>query len=174
MLPVAFTCPLWWVARWATRVLTSLAVVAALTLGASAGASAGASPGPGHLAPAGAGSALTAGPLTPPATAPSAFTAGHLVPSAFTAGPLAPSAFTAGSLAPSGRLASVGQAPSATAGDAADPRIAARSADPQPASLAARNVVVALGVTPVRVAGADRLPHTDGPTSRAPRAPPRR
>ncbi|MET8090405.1 hypothetical protein [Micromonospora sp. NPDC005220] len=34
MLPVAFTCPLWWVARWATRVLTSLAVVAALALGA--------------------------------------------------------------------------------------------------------------------------------------------
>ncbi|WP_088990541.1 hypothetical protein [Micromonospora chokoriensis] len=34
MLPVAITCPLWWVARWATRVLTSLAVVAALALGA--------------------------------------------------------------------------------------------------------------------------------------------
>ncbi|MET8043348.1 hypothetical protein ABZU25_21095 [Micromonospora sp. NPDC005215] len=34
MLPVALTCPLWWVARWATRVLTSLAVVAALALGA--------------------------------------------------------------------------------------------------------------------------------------------
>ncbi|MEU5911875.1 hypothetical protein [Micromonospora sp. NPDC047527] len=34
MLPVALTCPLWWVARWATRVLTGLAVVAALALGA--------------------------------------------------------------------------------------------------------------------------------------------
>ncbi|MFF4878535.1 hypothetical protein [Micromonospora sp. NPDC000668] len=34
MLSVALTCPLWWVARWATRVLTSLAVVAALALGA--------------------------------------------------------------------------------------------------------------------------------------------
>ncbi|WCN83468.1 hypothetical protein [Micromonospora sp. LH3U1] len=34
MLPVALTCPLWWVARWATRVLTSLAVAAALALGA--------------------------------------------------------------------------------------------------------------------------------------------
>jgi hypothetical protein len=34
VLPVAITCPLWWVARWATRVLTSLAVVAALALGA--------------------------------------------------------------------------------------------------------------------------------------------
>ncbi|MFY1620525.1 hypothetical protein [Micromonospora sp. WMMD736] len=34
MLPVAFTCPLWWVARWATRVLTSLAVLS-LALGAA-------------------------------------------------------------------------------------------------------------------------------------------
>ncbi|MGC4820173.1 hypothetical protein [Micromonospora sp. DT63] len=35
MLPVALTCPLWWVARWATRVLTSLAAVATLAVGAS-------------------------------------------------------------------------------------------------------------------------------------------
>lgn len=34
MLPVALTCPLWWVARWATRVLTSLAVLS-LALGAA-------------------------------------------------------------------------------------------------------------------------------------------
>jgi hypothetical protein len=34
VLPVALTCPLWWVARWATRVLTSLAVLA-LALGAA-------------------------------------------------------------------------------------------------------------------------------------------
>ncbi|MFI7606195.1 hypothetical protein ACIBTV_13825 [Micromonospora sp. NPDC049366] len=34
MLPVAFTCPLWWVARWAGRLLASLAVVGALTVGA--------------------------------------------------------------------------------------------------------------------------------------------
>ncbi|WP_435209347.1 hypothetical protein [Micromonospora sp. bgisy143] len=34
MFPVALTCPLWWVARWATRVLTSLAVLS-LALGAA-------------------------------------------------------------------------------------------------------------------------------------------
>ncbi|MEU8156524.1 hypothetical protein AB0B94_22930 [Micromonospora sp. NPDC048986] len=46
MLPVAFTCPLWWVARWATRVLTSLAVVAALALGAGPATAATPPPGP--------------------------------------------------------------------------------------------------------------------------------
>ncbi|MET8357736.1 hypothetical protein [Micromonospora sp. NPDC005171] len=46
MLPVAFTCPLWWVARWATRVLTSLAVVAALALGAGPATAAGSTPSP--------------------------------------------------------------------------------------------------------------------------------
>ncbi|MEU7972943.1 hypothetical protein AB0B48_12945 [Micromonospora sp. NPDC049089] len=47
MLPVAFTCPLWWVARWATRVLTSLAVVAALALGAGPATAATSTPGSG-------------------------------------------------------------------------------------------------------------------------------
>ncbi|MEV4119893.1 hypothetical protein [Micromonospora sp. NPDC049645] len=66
MLPVAFTCPLWWVARWATRVLTSLAVVAALTLGA--------------------------GPATAAAPAPSATSTPSAVPAFFVAaGPLAAS-----------------------------------------------------------------------------------
>ncbi|WP_430500989.1 hypothetical protein ACQRWP_04800 [Micromonospora trifolii] len=46
MLPVAFTCPLWWVARWATRVLSSLAVVAALALGAGPATAATSTPGP--------------------------------------------------------------------------------------------------------------------------------
>ncbi|WP_030489273.1 hypothetical protein [Micromonospora chokoriensis] len=46
MLPVAFTCPLWWVARWATRVLTSLAVVAALALGAGPATAAAPTPSP--------------------------------------------------------------------------------------------------------------------------------
>ncbi|TDC64642.1 hypothetical protein E1258_07810 [Micromonospora sp. KC207] len=35
MLPVALTCPLWWVARWTARMLTSLAVVVAFSLGAA-------------------------------------------------------------------------------------------------------------------------------------------
>ncbi|MFI6780292.1 hypothetical protein [Micromonospora sp. NPDC050276] len=46
MLPVAFTCPLWWVARWATRMLTSLAVVAALALGAGPATAAAPTPSP--------------------------------------------------------------------------------------------------------------------------------
>ncbi|MFF5177949.1 hypothetical protein ACFY2Q_07980 [Micromonospora sp. NPDC000316] len=50
MLPVALTCPLWWVARWATRVLTSLAVVAALALGAWAAPGAASSPAAGTFA----------------------------------------------------------------------------------------------------------------------------
>ncbi|MFC4016529.1 hypothetical protein ACFOW4_00990 [Micromonospora sp. GCM10011542] len=49
MPPVALTCPLWWVARWATRLLTSLAVLAALALGAGASAAAPAQAGPPHI-----------------------------------------------------------------------------------------------------------------------------
>ncbi|MFG1677131.1 hypothetical protein [Micromonospora sp. NPDC049282] len=33
MLPIALTCPVWWVARWAARMLASLAVVVAFSLG---------------------------------------------------------------------------------------------------------------------------------------------
>ncbi|MER7459735.1 hypothetical protein [Micromonospora sp. NPDC126480] len=33
MLPVALTCPLWWVARWASRLLAGLALTAGLTVG---------------------------------------------------------------------------------------------------------------------------------------------
>ncbi|PGH45719.1 hypothetical protein COO58_15750 [Micromonospora sp. WMMA1996] len=35
MLPIALTCPVWWVARWAARMLASLAVVVACSLGAT-------------------------------------------------------------------------------------------------------------------------------------------
>ncbi|MGR6318374.1 hypothetical protein Q2K19_00930 [Micromonospora soli] len=35
MLPIALTCPLWWVARWTARMLASLAVVVACSLGAA-------------------------------------------------------------------------------------------------------------------------------------------
>ncbi|GIJ77714.1 hypothetical protein SAMN05443287_101623 [Micromonospora phaseoli] len=51
MLPVALACPLWWLARWAARVLTGFAVAAAFTLGAWA---APASAGPAWAAPASA------------------------------------------------------------------------------------------------------------------------
>ncbi|MGK5523069.1 hypothetical protein ACSNN9_27440, partial [Micromonospora sp. URMC 107] len=36
MATVALTCPLWWVARWAARLLTGLAVAVAFTAGAGA------------------------------------------------------------------------------------------------------------------------------------------
>ncbi|NJP32651.1 hypothetical protein [Micromonospora thermarum] len=36
MFPVALTCPLWWVARWASRLLAGLALTAGLTVGVTA------------------------------------------------------------------------------------------------------------------------------------------
>ncbi|MFD6612616.1 hypothetical protein ACFWD1_27455 [Micromonospora chalcea] len=33
MLPIALTCPVWWVARWTARMLASLAVVVACSFG---------------------------------------------------------------------------------------------------------------------------------------------
>ncbi|QGN49598.1 hypothetical protein ACN26Y_27095 [Micromonospora sp. WMMD558] len=36
MLPVALTCPLWWVARWASRLLAGLALTAGLSVGVAA------------------------------------------------------------------------------------------------------------------------------------------
>ncbi|MEU8071933.1 MULTISPECIES: hypothetical protein [unclassified Micromonospora] len=36
MLPIALTCPVWWVARWAARMFASLAVVVACSFGAAA------------------------------------------------------------------------------------------------------------------------------------------
>ncbi|TYB38736.1 hypothetical protein FXF50_10035 [Micromonospora sp. AP08] len=35
MLPIALTCPVWWVARWIARTLASLAVLAACSFGAA-------------------------------------------------------------------------------------------------------------------------------------------
>ncbi|WP_089016823.1 hypothetical protein [Micromonospora coriariae] len=68
MPPVALTCPLWWVARWATRILTSLAVVAALAVGSGASPASAAPPASavssgssssGWVAPAGAAELAT-------------------------------------------------------------------------------------------------------------------
>ncbi|MEU8184119.1 hypothetical protein AB0B85_06460 [Micromonospora sp. NPDC049044] len=56
MLPVALTCPLWWVARLTTRVLTSLAVVAALALGAGPASAAAPTSHPGVTSSVTAGS----------------------------------------------------------------------------------------------------------------------
>ncbi|MEU3453774.1 hypothetical protein ABZ671_09245 [Micromonospora sp. NPDC006766] len=35
MLPIALTCPMWWVARWTARMLASLAVVVSCSIGAA-------------------------------------------------------------------------------------------------------------------------------------------
>ncbi|MBU8859880.1 MULTISPECIES: hypothetical protein [unclassified Micromonospora] len=35
MLPIALTCPVWWVARWTARMFASLAVVVACSFGAA-------------------------------------------------------------------------------------------------------------------------------------------
>ncbi|MEV4656082.1 hypothetical protein [Micromonospora sp. NPDC049301] len=132
MLPVALTCPLWWVARWATRVLTSLAVVAALALGA------------------GQAPASAAWPEAPAA---------------------APAAYTPGPLASSYRSASADAAERATAESPA----AQWSADPRAVPPGGLSVPAApTDATPVRDAGSDPLPRTDGRASQAPRAPPGR
>ncbi|MFJ1541455.1 hypothetical protein ACIODS_23155 [Micromonospora chalcea] len=52
MLPIALTCPVWWVARWTARMLASLAVVVACSFGAAtlpAGAAPAAAAGPAYV-----------------------------------------------------------------------------------------------------------------------------
>ncbi|MFJ5542247.1 hypothetical protein [Micromonospora chalcea] len=52
MLPIALTCPVWWVARWTARMLASLAVVVACSFGAAtlpAGATPAAAAGPAYV-----------------------------------------------------------------------------------------------------------------------------
>ncbi|MEU4398973.1 hypothetical protein [Micromonospora orduensis] len=148
MLPVALTCPLWWVARWATRVLTSLAVVAALALGAGTSPASAGSP-----TSAGAASAFTtAGPIIRPASVAPGLTAGTSTPSG-----------------PAGAV-TVGRGPS----DDADRHTSTRSADPQPARLAAAVLPATAGVTRAREAGSEQRPRAHGPASRVPRAPPSR
>ncbi|MEV0806042.1 hypothetical protein [Micromonospora sp. NPDC050200] len=65
MLPVALTSPLWWVARWSSRLLTSLAVAAALSLGGPAGPDGGVLP----AAATPAGAQPLAGPAVPEVSA---------------------------------------------------------------------------------------------------------
>ncbi|MFD6717918.1 hypothetical protein AMK25_07690 [Micromonospora sp. TSRI0369] len=51
MLPIALTCPVWWVARWTARMLASLAVVVACSFGAATlpGAAPAAAAGPAYV-----------------------------------------------------------------------------------------------------------------------------
>ncbi|MDM4718281.1 hypothetical protein QTQ03_01275 [Micromonospora sp. WMMA1363] len=58
MLPVALTCPLWWVARWASRLLAGLALTAGLTVGVAPAHAAGPALVPAHAAGPAAGPAL--------------------------------------------------------------------------------------------------------------------
>ncbi|MEU7585445.1 hypothetical protein AB0A95_03995 [Micromonospora sp. NPDC049230] len=149
MLPVAFTCPLWWVARWATRVLTSLAVVAALALGA--GPASAAAPTPGALP------GLSAVPSQ------------SAVLSQFGSGSLATSC------QPTWRAAAEDAAhpvPAARAG-VAEGVFPAWSVDAQPALPGAQGAI-ATGVLPVCETRSDRLPLVDGLHSSPPRGPPGR
>ncbi|PYC75960.1 hypothetical protein C7C45_02300 [Micromonospora arborensis] len=144
MLPVALTCPLWWVARWATRVLTSLAVVAALALGAGAASAA----------------VPTASAVPTPSAAPA--------PSAV---PFAPGALVTSCRPTSPEAAAhPAQVVRAGAGEASSP---AGSVDSQPAPPGGLGTI-ATGVLPVCAAGSDRLPLVDGPHGWAPRGPPGR
>ncbi|MGC4749717.1 hypothetical protein ACLQ28_29275 [Micromonospora sp. DT201] len=146
MLPVALTCPLWWVARWATRVLTSLAVVAALALGA--------------------GTASAAAPTLSAVPTLSAAPSLSAEPSAF-----APGLLAAFSRPTSGEgVVHPAQAVRAGAGEESFP---AGSVDSHPAPPGGQGTIAA-GVLPVHAAGSDRLPLVDGPHRWAPRGPPRR
>ncbi|GGO24390.1 hypothetical protein [Micromonospora parathelypteridis] len=152
MLPVALTCPLWWVARWATRVLTSLAVLAALALGA--GPASAAVPSPSAVPTSSAVSAPSA--LSAPSAVPSSFVPGSLVASCRPASPegaVHPAqAVRVGVVEESSPAGSVGSKPAPPAGVGA----------------------AATDVLPVCAAGADRLPLVDGPRGWAPRGPPGR
>ncbi|MFC0003722.1 hypothetical protein [Micromonospora siamensis] len=87
MLPVALTGPLWWVARWAWRLLTSLALAVVFSTGAvplSTGSGPSAALGPGPADP--ASTPLTATPARLwPASGPLGATAAGLPPAS---GPL--------------------------------------------------------------------------------------
>lgn len=82
MVPIALTCPVWWVARWTARMLASLAVVVAFSLGAaSLPVGATAQPGAARAGIVQAASAFTA-------PRPSGIPVGHLAGS----GPALPGA----------------------------------------------------------------------------------
>ncbi|MEV4214483.1 MULTISPECIES: hypothetical protein [unclassified Micromonospora] len=146
MLPVALTCPLWWVARWAARVLTSLAVLS-LALGAAPAllpASTAAAPPPiiGSLAlaePLGPSTAALSTVLTDRAATGSAAT----------------------DRVGEGRAAELGADASA------------RSVEPQPARHGGSDALPRplAGVTSART-GSERPLRAAGSASRAPRAPP--
>ncbi|WP_130400114.1 hypothetical protein [Micromonospora violae] len=167
MLPVAFTCPLWWVARWATRVLTSLAVVAALALGAGPATAATSTPGP-----------VPQSSMVPQSSArPAPVAAGPLAATVRHAAPSAPTATNAGRAPGVGGADATGSwahgaarpAPAKAAGESAP----TWSVD-TPVTLPGDQRTIAVRVPSVRAAESDRLPLADGASGRASRAPPGR
>ncbi|MEW2431068.1 hypothetical protein AB0877_23910 [Micromonospora sp. NPDC047644] len=160
MLPVAFTCPLWWVARWATRVLTSLAVVAALALGAGPATAATSTPGPGPMSS-----------VVPTTVAgSSAAFCRHAAPSG-------PTVTTAGRAPGDDGADATGSGASGAVRPAPAP--AAEESAPTwsvdaPVALPGDQGTIAAGVLPVRAADSARLPLVDLAGGRASRAPPGR
>ncbi|MFG1883702.1 hypothetical protein [Micromonospora sp. NPDC049102] len=161
MLPVALTCPLWWVACWTARVLTSLAVLS-LALGAAPAllpASTAAAPPPTLW------SLALAEPLGPSTAALSTILTDRAVADRAVAGWAARPAL-------SGRAAAQHAGGDPVAGAPADAG-PARSVDPQPAL---KDALAVLPGPPVagNQARTDAEPslRAAGPASRASRAPP--
>ncbi|MFJ6154701.1 hypothetical protein [Micromonospora profundi] len=147
MLPVALTCPLWWVARWSTRLLTSF-VVAALALG----------PGPQSTAAAGS---------PPPAAGSATVGVGSSASSSLTAAPvlrLGLQTSVAAEMAARFTVADV---------SAADEATTVRSTDPVPPSGVGGVPAATAESLPARPA-TDPLPRADEPTRPGTRAPPGR
>ncbi|MFI6242989.1 hypothetical protein ACIBEF_24250 [Micromonospora sp. NPDC050795] len=160
MLPVAFTCPLWWVARWATRVLTSLAVVAALALGAGPATAATSTPGPG-----------------PTSSVVPTTVAGSLAASCRHVGPTGSTVTNAGRAPGDGGADAVGSGSPGAARPA--PAKATEEAAPTwsvdaPVALPGDQGTMTAGVLPASAAESDRLPLVDSASGRASRAPPGR
>ncbi|MET7371697.1 hypothetical protein [Micromonospora arida] len=160
MLPVAFTCPLWWVARWATRVLTSLAVVAALALGAGPATAATPTPGP-----------------VPTSSAVPTTVAGSLAASCRHAASTGPTGTNAGRAPGLDGAEAIG-----SGGDGAARPVPAKAAEGSVPTWWVDTLVafpgdqgtIAAGVLPARTAQSDRLSLVDAAGGRASRAPPGR
>lgn len=82
MLPIALTCPVWWVARWIARTLASLAVLAACSFGAATLPAGGAA-----IAPVASSATAPVEGLTLPPGAPAPHLWNGSAPSAAVTGP---------------------------------------------------------------------------------------
>ncbi|MGC4848828.1 hypothetical protein ACLQ3F_16425 [Micromonospora sp. DT15] len=160
MLPVAFTCPLWWVARWATRVLTSLAVVAALALGAGPATAATSTPGTG-----------------PTSSVVPTTVAGSLAASCRHAAPTGSTVINAGRAQGDDGADAIGSGAHGAArpapAKATEESVPTWSVD-SPVALPGDQGTSAAGVLPASAAESDRLPLVHSASGRASRAPPGR